>query len=123
MHARSGLLRKPDCTDNLRRDSEFYAGSLALIFSAVLALLLADPAICRGAGESFRDNFSRPSDAWRFGNAVRSDTAGGLRLSARRPESDPGWEGSQFGKPAHLHSHHSMEFSGDRKTNIACRLE
>src|ERR1019366_1900717 len=57
--------------------------SIIIALSLVIAMILTFPAVSGAAGPSFVDDFSRPSDAWRFGNAVLSNGRDGLVLNAR----------------------------------------
>lgn len=57
-----------------------------MLLGLIMAGCLGFPSTSRAAGASFVDDFSRPSDAWRFGNAVLSDGGNGLLLNASHPE-------------------------------------
>ena len=62
--------------------------TLTLLISLLLAPLAALNANAgpRGPSQRFVDDFSQPSAAWRYGNAVHQADAHGLALSAREPE-------------------------------------
>lgn len=53
---------------------------------AVAFLVCLATSVAASNGQRFVDDFSQPSTAWRFGNAIRRADARGLALPARAPE-------------------------------------
>ena len=64
-------------------------------------------------GQIFKDDFSSPNDAWRYGNAVLSFGKGSLPLAAHAPEATL--------SPTAVHPENLVEFRGVFRWNFGAR--